>query len=151
MKDARTINRKLQGARATKTEKPVVDNTPGAAPPADNSISVSQQSYDQQIEHLSKLIALLNASSAYSPNEADLTVTALQAKQAALQSANGAVIDAYTLYSNSRIARNEELYNPVTGLVPTAINVKKYIKSVFGTTSPQYKQVYGLLFKAYKE
>lgn len=30
-----------------------------------------------------------------------------------------------------------------TGLVQTALDVKKYIKSVFGATSPQFKQVSG--------
>ena len=33
-----------------------------------------------------------------------------------------------------------------TGLVDTAGDVKKYVKSVFGGTSPQYKQVSGLKF-----
>lgn len=147
VKDARTINRKLQGARAAKITKPAADETPGATPPPDNSISVAQLSYDQQIEHLSRFIALLDSSAAYMPNETDLTVAALQSKLANLQGANTAVIDAYTLYSNKRIARNETLYNPVTGLVATAINVKKYVKSVFGATSPQYKQVSGLQFR----
>ena len=48
------------------------------------------------------------------------------------------------------IERNQSLYNPLTGLVQTAKEVKQYVKSVFGTTSPQYKQVSGLEFKIRK-
>ena len=79
VKDARTINRKIQGQRATAkpVEKPVAD---GATPPADKTISTSQQSYDQQIEHFSKLIELLSADVNYKPNETDLTVSTNQAK-----------------------------------------------------------------------
>ena len=59
---------------------------------------------------------------------------------------NTAVINALTPLSNARIARNNLLYNTGTGLVDLAGEVKKYVKSVFGTTSPQYKQVSGLKF-----
>ncbi len=34
-----------------------------------------------------------------------------------------------------------------TGLVDTAGEVKKYVKSVFGASSPQLKQVTGVKFK----
>jgi hypothetical protein len=39
------------------------------------------------------------------------------------------------------------LYNPLSGLVKTALDVKKYVKSVFGASSPQDKQISGLKFK----
>ena len=49
--------------------------------------------------------------------------------------------------SNARITRNEILYLPETGLIGVALSVKIYIKAIFGVTSPQYKQVSGLLFR----
>jgi hypothetical protein len=52
--------------------------------------------------------------------------------------------------SNFRIARNVILYANETGLVDIAGEVKKYIKSVFGGTSPQYKQVSKLKFTKVK-
>jgi len=52
--------------------------------------------------------------------------------------------------SNARITRNDILYKPNTGLVDIAIDTKTYIKSVFGASSPQYKQVSGLEFKTVK-
>ena len=151
VKDARTINRKIQGQRAT----PKAANTPppvgDPATPPDKTISSSQQSYDQQIEHFSKLMELLSADSNYTPNETELTVTAIQTKLNELKATNTAVIDAYTNWSNSRINRNAALYSPLTGLVNTALDIKKYVKSIFGATSPQFKQVSGLEFKTRKD
>lgn len=146
VKDARTINRKLQGQKANGT-KAAAPLSEGATPPADKTISTSQQSYDQQMEHFSKLIELLASDSNYTPNEADLTVAANQTKLTELKNTNTAVVDTYTNWSNSRIGRNNSLYNPLTGLVNTALDVKKYVKSIFGASSPQYKQVSKLEFK----
>ncbi len=147
VKDAKTIIRKLRGKRAA-AEKPG-EPAPGTTPPG-NSISVSQQSYDQKVQHFSKLIALLSTTATYNPNETELTITALQAKLTALQAAETAVIGAYTAYSNSRIARDEALYNPATGIVATAGNVKKYVKAISGSASPYFDQINGLPFRAIK-
>jgi hypothetical protein len=147
VKDARTINRKIQGQRATSKIQPNPTTTPVTA---DKTISISQQSYDQQIEHFSKLIELLSADGNYNPNETDLKITTNQFKLNELKTTNTAVIDNYTNWSNSRIARNATLYSPLTGIVNTALNIKKYITSIFGATSPQYKQISKLEFKTVK-
>ena len=142
IKDAKTINRKLQGSRAS-------SSTPTETSPSETStttISTSQQSYDRLIDSFSKLIDLVNAETNYTPNEAELQVANLNTKLTALQAANTAVITKYTDYSNARIQRNNSLYTNDNSLVETALDVKKYIKSVFGATSPQYKQVSGLKF-----
>ena len=47
IKDAKGFNRKLQGKRASTATTPIEPNTPAPA-----TISTSQQSYDQQIQHL---------------------------------------------------------------------------------------------------
>lgn len=144
IKDARTINRKLQGQRATKKEPAAAAATSGNTP---NTISASQQSYDQQMEHFARLINLLTTTAAYAPNETDINLTGLATKLGELQTANADVSTAYAAWSSSRITRTEELYNALTGLVPTAQNVKKYVKSLFGASSQQYKQVNGVSFK----
>lgn len=146
VKDAKTINKKLQGRRPTSAELPAPVN-PGDPVPPDNTISASQQSYDQIMEHFARLINLLTTTAAYAPNETDINLTGLATKLGELQTANSDVSNAYAAWSNSRISRNEELYNALTGLVPVALNVKKYVKSLFGATSPQYKQVNSLKFK----
>ena len=140
--DAKTYNRKIQGKKASSTQPQTDPNTP-----APNTISSSQQSYDQLIQHLSGLTSILAAELSYTPNEADLQITNLETIIANLSSKNNAVAAAYAGISNARIARNETLYTKEDSLFETASEVKKYIKSVFGATSPQFAQVKGLEFK----
>ena len=143
--NAKTFNRKMQGKKASSSQTPTDPNTP-----APNTISTSQQSYDQLIQHLAGLTSILEAETSYTPNETDLQVATLQTKIADLTAKNTAVATAYASISNSRIARNETLYSSSTGLVETANEVKKYIKSVFGASSPQFAQVKGIQFKVIK-
>lgn len=144
VKDAKTINRKLQGSRASSTSNNTTE--PTASESSTTTISTSQQSYDRLIDSFGKLIDLVNAESNYVPNETELQITSLNTKLANLVASNTAVISKYTEYSNARIQRNNLLYTNTSSLVETALDVKKYIKSVFGASSPQYKQVSSLKF-----
>ncbi len=155
VKDAKTINNKIQGKRSGDKTKlpttPVPPIPPIPTPtPEDKSISVSQQSYDSLIENFDKLITLVSSEPTYTPNETDLQISTLQTLLGNLKATNTAVVNAYTNYSNSRITRNSILYAPTSGLVDIAGDVKKYVKSVFGATSPQFKQVSKLEFKKVK-
>ena len=143
--NAKTFNRKMQGKKASSSQTPTDPNTP-----APTTISTSQQSYDQLIQHLAGLTSVLEAETSYTPNETDLQVATLQTKIADLTTKNTAVATAYASISNSRIARNETLYSSSTGLVETANEVRKDIKSVFGASSPQFAQVKGIQFKVIK-
>ncbi len=143
--DAKGFNRKLQGKRASKIEEPVDPNQP-----APKTISSSQQSYDQLIQHFEGLISVLESEPSYAPNETDLKVTALNAKATDLKDKNNKVAVAYTAVSNSRIDRNKTLYKDDSGLVDIATEVKKYIKSVYGAKSPEFGQVKGIAFKNIK-
>ena len=144
--DVKPITRKLQGTRAGAKLSIVVDDaaTPGDASP--KSISASQMSFDNRIENMGKLVQLLSAQPGYAPNETDLQVASLTTLLADMRTKNTDAINALTPVSNSRIARNNILYTEDTGLVDIAGDVKKYVKSVFGASSPQYKQVSGLKF-----
>ena len=139
--DAKTFNRKMQGKKASATQTPTDPNAPAPA-----TISTSQQSYDQLIQHLTGLKSILEEEPSYTPNETDLQVATIDAKIADLTAKNTAVSTAYTNISNSRISRNETLYTSDNGIFETASEVKKYIKSVFGASSPQYNQVSGIKF-----
>lgn len=145
---AKTINRKLQGQRASAVEITTPATVPGASqPPQPVSISASQQSYDNIAEHFNGLIELLSSQPQYNPNETDLKITALQQVHQNLKAATTTIYAAETEWSNSRIYRNSILYAKNTGIVDIAADVKAYIKSVFGATSPQYAQVKGLEIK----
>jgi propanediol dehydratase large subunit len=108
--------------------------------------STSQQSYDKLIDHFAQLIATLTAEPKYIPNENELKVATLNTMLTDLRAKNTAVITATTALSNARIARDKTLYAETLGMVDTAQDVKQYVKSLFGATSPQYKQVSGLKF-----
>jgi hypothetical protein len=142
--NAKSINRKIQGKRAKAVTTPTTPPDPNA--PAPTTISASQQSYDQQIEHFNAMVELLKTEPTYTPNEADLKILALGTYYTKLTTTNTAVATAYTSVSNARITRDKALYLPTTGLYDVAQEVKKYIKSIFGATSPEYKQVSGIKF-----
>jgi hypothetical protein len=140
--DAETINRKIQGKRA--------DNSPTVTPvgekPKDKH-SVSQQSFDMQIDNFEKLIEVGHVEPKYNPNETHLKVTTLTDYKTQLETINTTVKNAYTPYSNAMKARDQKLYNPENGLVARAQLVKSYVKSVFGASSPEFKQINKLSFK----
>ena len=146
VKDAKAFNRKLQGKKAAKPIEPVDPNTP-----APTTISASQLSYDQQIQHLTGLNSVLLSEPTYVPNETPLKTVTVTTKIATLTTKNKAVATAFTKISNSRIKRDKTLYLEENGLVDVAYEVKKYTKSVFGTSSPEYKLISGIKFKRPKK
>ena len=103
-------------------------------------------SFDSRIDNFDKLIKLLTSVTLYAPNEAELKVAALTAVLADLKAKNAAVIAAEVPLNNARIARNDVLYKANTGLVDIALDIKTYIKSLFGATSPQYKKISKIKF-----
>ena len=143
---AQTIIRKLQGKRAvaklTEEEKKVLAEQGKEV----NQISASQMSYDSRLDNLDKLIALLTTIAEYSPNEEDLKIESLKTLYDDLKSKNTDVVSAYIQLDNARNNRNDILFKPLTGLIDIVFDVKTYIKSVFGATSPQYKQISKLAF-----
>ena len=141
-----TLIRKLQGRRATPKK---TDEEKQAAIDAGKEIveiSSSQTSFDSLLNNFDKLIKLLVTVPEYAPNESELTIAALTAYCEDLKAKNLAVVNAETALTKLRIARNVLLYKEVTGITDVANAVKLYIKSVFGATSPQYKQVSSLRF-----
>ena len=142
IEDAQGFNRKLQGIRASKIEEPLDPNLP--APKTNSS---SQQSYDQLIQHFEGLISVLISEPTYTPNETDLQVATLQTKLENLKDNNQRVSNANVEISNTRLERNKVLYKEDNGLVDTAAEAKKYIKSVFGASSPEFAQIKGIAFK----
>lgn len=140
--NAKSLNKKMQGSRAKAIVAPTNPNTP-----APTTISTSQQSYDQQIQHFAGIIAVLQTEPSYAPNENDLKIATLTTKQVDLTAKNSAVTTAYTNVSNSRIARDKTLYSTEGSIFEVASDVKKYIKSLYGASSPEFAQVKGLEFK----
>ncbi|MDR1223414.1 MAG: hypothetical protein LBL07_11140 [Tannerella sp.] len=136
------VVRKIRGQRAHKIEPAPEPNSEPA-----RHISVSQVSFNEQIEHLNQLIALVESQPAYTPAEPDLSVDALKTLLDEMRTTNSAVMAAEAPLASLRQERNRLLYAPKTGMMDTALMVKEYVKAVFGTSSPQYRKVNQIQFK----
>lgn len=143
--DARSSNNKIQGRRVKAIEKPDAEALAAGAEPV-RTASVSQQSFSKLIDNFAQLVATLSAEPKYLPNENELKVAALNALLADLRAKNTAVINANTALSNARIARNKAIYAEATGLIDVSLAVKQYVKSLFGATSPEFRQISSLKF-----
>ena len=143
---AQTIIRKLQGKRASAKLTDEELKVFAEEGKEIKQISASQMSYDSRLDNLDKLISFLITVPQYHPNEEDLKIDSLKAVYNDLKKKNTDVVTAEIQLDNARNGRNEILYKPLTGLVDLASDAKVYIKSVFGATSPQYKQVSKLTF-----
>lgn len=143
---AQTIVRKLQGKRASAKLTDVEIKALEAEGKTVNQISAAQLGYDSRLENLNKFITLLSSVALYTPNEEELKIETLKTLHSNLKEKNIGVLIPTIQLSNARIARNEILYKPLTGLVDIAFDIKVYIKSVFGASSPQYKQISKLNF-----
>lgn len=149
--EVKTITRKLQGKRATPITKTESQDTENPVEESAKNISASQQGTDDKIAFFDKLIEVLKAQPGYAPNEPDLTITKLIDLHSSMVSTNSAVINAYVPLSNARADRDKILYEPTTGLVKVASEVKAYVKSVFGASSAEFKQVRALEFTNIKK
>jgi len=143
---AMSLVRKLHGRRATPKKTDEEKEAAKAEGKEVNEISSSQMSFDSQLDNFDKFIKILASEPAYSPNETELTVATLTTFYNELIIKNTAVINAFVPLNSARIMRDEVLYAPLTGLVDISVDVKTYVKSVFGATSPQYKSISSLLF-----
>ncbi len=140
--DMKTFARKITGAR----KKKIAVDDPNTPDDESKHNSVSQRSYTQIAEHFDNMIKMCQNEPLYKPNEVEIQVGTAQTKLAAMRAANTGVIDAVTPLNKARITRDTALYDDSTGICELARLVKLYVKSVFGASSPQYKQISGLRF-----
>jgi hypothetical protein len=148
--NARTLARKIQGKRSSSKKTDEEKMTLAQEGREIIEISSSQMSYDNRLDNFDKFIKLLASVTLYSPNEVDLKVSTLVTVYNDLKQKNTDVVTAAIPLSNARIARNQILYKANTGLVDISVDTKTYIKSLFGATSPQYRQVSKLTFSSIK-
>ena len=146
----KSIVRKIKGERASAKLSEADKATLVAEGKTSKQISSAQTSFDSRIENFDKLIKLLTSITLYTPNENELKLTTLTTIYNDLKAKNAAVMNASTALSNARIVRNDIFYKANTGLVDIALDAKTYIKSIFGASSPQYKQATAIKFKTIK-
>jgi hypothetical protein len=144
LKDLQTISRKLQGRRASEA---IEDDPLTPEDESQQSHSASQMSYDNRAANFAAYIDLLKSNAAFAPNETELQTGTLETMLTGMQTTNTAAVTAVAQARAARANRDEVLYNDTDGLQVLADLVKKYVKSVFGTDSPQYQQLQALKIK----
>lgn len=147
----RALGRKVQGVRSAskKTDEATAAKTDDG--PKTRRASMTHMGFESRLDNFDMFIKQLASIPQYNPNEADLKVTGLIAMYNDLKSKNSAAMNAATQLSNARILRDDILYRNANCLVDVANDTKAYVKSVFGATSPQYKQIAKLNFRRAKK
>lgn len=137
---ARSMNRAIQGS-SKKTTTP-----PEEGKETSKTASTSRQSFTQQAENFGILLQLLATIPGYTPNEEDLKLNNLTNYHASLMSATQAVDQTEAELNTKLIERDKILYAEGAGLYTIAQNIKKYVKSLYGATSPEYTNVSAIEF-----
>lgn len=140
VKDGQSIAKKITGKRA----KTIADKAPTTTEPTVEEVvkhSVSQLSFDSRVENFKKLLTYILGITKYTPNETELKTTTLNTYVNTLPTLNKTVDTTQNTLITARIARNKLLYNKITGAYDLSVQLKKYVKSVFGATSPEYKMI----------
>lgn len=144
---AKSINRLIQGSKkTTKTIEVKEDNFNEEETENIETKSTSRQSYTETAENLNKLLQLIETIETYNPNIEDLKLDSLKTYQENLVKATKEVNKTEAELKTELITRDKILYNSDNGLYETAQNSKKYVKSVYGATSPEYKNVSKIKF-----
>ncbi len=108
--------------------------------------STSQQSFDQKIEHFSKMILILSGVTSYTPNEVQFQLASLNTQLSNLTTLNTNANNAKTQLTSARIDRNTYFYAPNTGWLDLIKKSKEYIGAIFGKQSQQYKAAIAFKF-----
>ncbi|MBD8082252.1 hypothetical protein [Chryseobacterium caseinilyticum] len=137
---AKSLNRSIQGSSKKTT------TLPEDGKEAPKSSSTSRQSFTQQEDNFGLLVQLLGTIPNYTPNEEDLKLANLTTYHQSLESATETVDQTEAQLNTKMIERDKILYDEETGLYTLAMNVKKYVKSLYGATSPEYNDVSAIKF-----
>ena len=141
---AKSLNRLIQGGQKKAVTPPEEGKN------ETKIVSTSRQSYTQMAENFGILLQLLSTISSYSPNEDDLKLANLNTYKESLMSSTQSVDQTEAELNNKLIERDQILYADGTGLYTIAQNVKKYVKSLYGATSPEYANVSSIEFTSRK-
>lgn len=109
--------------------------------------SVSRMSVDSRTYNFRQLVIRLADIPEYKPNEADLTIESLNKYIEILVTLTAELQGNLKNLSKARRERDEIMFSEETGLVPVAYRVKEYVKSIFGTSSAQFRSISGLKFR----
>lgn len=127
---------------------PIAD--PDAEKVETKTVASHKLGHDIRLKNFDKLIQYLATVPTYTPNEPELSIKGLTTCHDDLQSKNQAAVNTDIQLNQARIIRKVAFYTPSTGLAYAGNEAKSYIKAIYGSQSPEYKQVAKLKFKIYK-
>ena len=97
-------------------------------------------------DNFSKILQLLATISTYNPNLEELKLVNLTTYHTTLVESTKNVDITEAELNTKLIERNKILYKNRIGLYTIAQNVKKYVKSIYGATSPEYSNISKIKF-----
>ena len=114
-------------------------------------ISNSQQSYVKMTKNYEQLVNLLDANGHYEVNEAVLKIANLKTVLTNLKAKNDAIDSIIATAIEFRTKRDHMLYDLDTGIIDISLLCKKYVKGLFGASSPEAKSVTSIYLKRVKK
>lgn len=151
IEQAETIVRELRAKRAPSGKSAGADTADAQAKAEEKKqVASHNATYDSKVENFDKFIKLLTSVPEYKPNETVITPAGLQARLTAMAAANYEYSVAEAALDAARLARRKVLYSDPSALVKTALAVKTYVKSAFGASSPQYKEISSIVFENFE-
>lgn len=139
-RDAKSIADRLRGHGVKIPKLPDGTKDP-------NHISNSHQGFSSRTEAMRELAAFYAADPNYAPNEPQLQASALLALADQMQATNNQLSQVIAPVTAARIDRDHALNHKNTGLYTLVKAVKKYVKAVFGPSSPEYRSISGIDFR----
>lgn len=140
LNQARSLTKTIQGS-SRKSSTPVEEGKE-----APRTASTSRQSFTSKAENFGLLLQMLSTIPAYNPNEDSIKLQNLSTYHELLKAATFTVDQTESELSTKLIERNKILYAEATGVYAISLKIKKYIKSLYGATSPEYKTVSAIEF-----
>ncbi len=144
---AKSLAFKIKGFRISEKMTDEQLQSLSADTPVPTYISASQMSFDNRLNNFDAYIKYLALVPEDQPNETEIQILSLSEFFLHLKSVNDHVIDAANAVEAQRVLRNLVIYRPVDGMVDVSLAVKKYVRSVWGFGSEQYKIVSGISLK----
>jgi len=140
----RSLTKTIQGS----SRKGTIPVEEGKEPP--KTASTSRQSFTSKAENFGLLLQMLSTVPAYRPNEENTKLYSLSAYHDSLKAATLAVDQTESELNTKIIERDKILYADETGVYAISLKIKKYVKSLFGATSPEYTTVSAIEFTSRK-
>ncbi|MCX8526175.1 hypothetical protein OF897_19865 [Chryseobacterium formosus] len=132
---ARSLTQTIQGS-SRKINPPMEEGKE-----APKTSSTSRQSFTSKAENFGLLLQMLSTLPAYTPNEDALKLQNLSTYHESLKAVTLVVDQTESVLNTKIIERDRILYAEDTGVYAISLKIKKYVKSLYGATSPEYKTV----------